>query len=107
MGVAIATVVSELIVCIIQLAYLIIIKKEFSKKTIFGGIGRYLVGSILMSAVIHLIRQFGWNNLFGLAVDVIVGIIVYLLFVILTKDQMVISFVRALILKSKIVKPAK
>ena len=92
-GAAIATVLSEVIICIIQLTYLIIIKHEFTLSLVFSGFGRYLLGSILMVCVISIINTFGLSSFVALLVDIFVGCIIYLSFNILSKDWLIRNFI--------------
>ena len=102
MGVVISIVLSELMICIIQLTYIVKIKKEFSFRLIFSGIWRYLVGSILMSLGICFINKLILvNDLFILIIDVFGGCVFYFLFILFTKDPIVLSVINNLVARIK------
>lgn len=98
LGAAIASVISEAIVLIIQLSYIIIIKKEFSFREFFGKSYRYLIGSILMFICIHCLKQYLPVGFAGICISVVIGIIIYIISLIIMKDDMVIDFIKQQIL---------
>lgn len=94
MGVVISIVLSELIICIIQLTFIVKIKKEFSFRLIFSGTWRYLVGSVLMSMCIYFINKLILlNDLFIITIDIVFGCFFYFLFIVLIKDPIGLSVV--------------
>lgn len=94
LGAAIASVISEVLVLIIQLFYIIIIKKEFSLGEFFGKAWRYLFGSVLMFIFICFLKKGLPAGFIGVSISIAVGIIVYIISLILMKDEMVIDFIR-------------
>lgn len=92
LGAAAASVISEAIVLIIQLSY-IIYKKEFTFREVFGKAWRYLLGSIIMFCIISGIKQILPVGFTGLFASVVIGAIIYMVSLIIMKDDMIIKFI--------------
>lgn len=120
-GASIATVLSQLIIDIIQLNY---IRKEIEMKEMFKSSWKYLAASLVMfgacyiakavleiSVIMEMLANFALSismsktyfiNIISIMVQIITGVIVYILMLILLKNEYVFMFLNKV--KSKFVK---
>lgn len=83
-GASIATVLSQLIVDIIQIYY---IRKEINIKEMFKGGINYLFASIIMFIVCSIVKIFIKTGIVSIAVQVTIGAIVYIGILLILKDE--------------------
>lgn len=86
-GAAIATVISESIVMIVQLYFM---SKKFKVMSFFSELYKYIISSFFMFIVLKLLSIFIKNSLLLLIMDGLIGISVYLIFMILLRVNMVV-----------------
>ncbi len=89
-GAALATVIAELFVTIIQLYY---IRNDFNISNIFKISKNYLIASILMFIGCYFINFISMGNIYILSIKILVGIIIYGLSLFALKDSLMISTV--------------
>lgn len=87
-GAALASVIAETIIFIIQIFYF---KKTFNFKSIFMTNIKYCYYSIIMFVFIFLIGKILPINIISTLIQILCGIIIYLLMLVLTKDQFLIE----------------
>ena len=87
-GVSIATVCSELVVTGIQFYF---VRKEFSIKKIINQAWIYIVGSAIMLVVVKTIQQFMPVNVWSLSIEIVLGAAVYFAFLLIIKDEFVVT----------------
>lgn len=97
-GAALATVLAEFFIMIIQLFYIVIIKKEFTLRQIFGKSWRYVVSAVIMFFIINLSKKVLPIGFVGIMFSVFLGITTYIMILILLKDYMVIDFIKTQII---------
>ena len=85
-GATIATDISELTVTAVQLYY---IKNTISRRKLFGNVWKYIFSGAIMFIVVYRLALIINMTVVNLVVEVIVGIIVYLLGIILLKAPIV------------------
>ena len=85
-GATIATDISELTVTAVQLYY---IKNTISRRKLFGNVWKYILSGAIMFIVVYRLALIINMTVVNLIVEVIVGIIVYLLGIILLKAPIV------------------
>lgn len=100
-GAAIATLVAELIVMLIQFIY---IRKDINIKDNLLLAKNYLLSSLIMLIVCIIIDKIVIDNLIGIILQVIIGIIVYFGILFIMKDKFFIEIVEQLLAKFKIKK---
>lgn len=93
-GAAIATLVAETTVLAVQLFFT---RKDFSTKEILTSGIKYLIGSLIMSGALFILnhtvlRQV--SKMTHLLLDVLFGALIYLLYLILTKDVFFVGILR-------------
>ena len=102
-GAAIATVLSQLIVDVIQLLY---IKNDIDVKEIIMLAKKYLLSSLVMYIFCFMtgryVKSFNGGYIWSIISQVMVGIIVYFTMLIILKDDYIYKFINTI--KSKIVK---
>lgn len=79
-GTALATVVSELVVTVYQL---LSIRSQIEYKKLFKDLGKYLSAGVIMYAVIFYINIFLPSSWISISIDIVVGALVYCLFLFL------------------------
>lgn len=92
-GAAIATVICELIVLIIQM-YLI--RKEMSPKEVLSYSYKYFFSGLVMFTVCMVVKFFLGTTLVAMVVQIALGIIVYGGILLITKDEYVFMFINRL-----------
>jgi O-antigen/teichoic acid export membrane protein len=90
-GAAIASVIAESIITIIQCIY---IRKIIDIRKIFLQSWRYIVASIIMFIVLCLLKSIISINIFGLMCIIMTSSVVYFLLLILFRDTLVLSIIR-------------
>lgn len=100
-GAAIATLVAELIVMLIQFIY---IRKDINIKDNLLLAKNYLLSSLIMLIVCIIIDKIVIDNLIGIILQVIIGIIVYFGILFIVKDKFFIEIIEQLLAKLKIKK---
>ena len=83
-GAAIATVIAELSVTVVQFYY---VRKDFNLFEIIKLSKNYVIASILMLGVCYLVDYFIADRLLGLIIQVTIGIAVYSLMLVVLKDK--------------------
>ena len=83
-GAAIATVIAELAVTLVQLYF---VRKDFKFTDVIKLSGNYVVASIFMFAVCYTVDAFITERLLGLIIQVISGGLSYLLVLVFLKDE--------------------
>lgn len=83
-GAAIASVVAELIVIVIQIYY---IRKEISLISILGFGKNYLVSSLLMMGVMLLIEKLNHASFITMLLQIVAGIVTYFVLLTIMKDD--------------------
>lgn len=89
-GASIATVISELIVLIVQM-YLI--RNDISIKEIISLSCKYLISGTIMFAICILIRIILGLNLVSMIIQIIAGVISYVVILMLMKDEYLYMFI--------------
>lgn len=97
-GVSIATVCSELVVTGVQFYF---VRKEFSIKKIINQAWIYIVGSAIMLVVVKTIQQFMPINVWSLSIQIVLGAAVYFAFLLIIKDEFVVTQLHKVTLKIK------
>lgn len=87
-GASIATVISQLIVDIIQINYA---RKFINLRKIFIGARKYLSSSIIMFIICLIIKYFVKDNLISLIVQISVGGLIYVGILFMLKDENIMS----------------
>ena len=77
-----ATVISEFVVSAVQLFY---IRNTISRRKLFDSIWKYIVAGLFMFVVVYRIAIMIRMNVINLALEVIVGAVIYLIAIILLK----------------------
>lgn len=90
-GAMIATVISELSVTLYQL---FIVRNQISLKKLFDSLWKYFLSGLIMFAIVFLLDHLLKNNWLMLILEVIVGVIVYILFIIGLKTNIVDNLIR-------------
>lgn len=100
-GASVATVLSQLVVDILQLRN---IRKEIDLKSVYKTSIKYLISSLVMFAVCQIVRVFGLVGWLSIIVQIVVGIIVYFGILLLIKDEYIYAFITKIldIVKSKL-----
>lgn len=88
-GAAIASVIAEYVICIIQITYIVRYTKEIEINDIFGGMWKYFTSGILMLLIIFPLGEFLLPNMFSTLLVIAIGFMVYFLLLILFKDKFV------------------
>ncbi len=81
-GATMATVISEFVVSAVQLFY---IRNTISRRKLFDSIWKYIVAGLFMFVVVYQIAIMIRMNVINLALEVIVGAVIYLIAIILLK----------------------
>ena len=97
-GAALGTIAAETAVTAYQIGF---VRKTDQMQTglIFNGAPRYLLASLIMSAVLLLVKQFAEPDLFWLLITVFTGMGVYLIYLLIIKDEFLIENAGAVIKK--------
>lgn len=90
-GAMIATVISELSVTLYQL---FIVRNQISLKKLFDSLWKYFLSGLIMFAIVFLLDHSLKNNWLMLILEVIIGVIVYILFIIGLKTNIVDNLIR-------------
>ena len=100
-GASVATVLSQLVVDILQLRN---IRKEIDLKSVYKTSIKYLISSLVMFAVCQIVRVFGLVGWLSIIDQIVVGIIVYFGILLLIKDEYIYAFITKIldIVKSKL-----
>jgi len=88
LGAAIATVIAELSVTLVQIYF---VRKDFKLHEIFSLSINYLIASIIMFALCYIIDIFIVSKVLALIIQVICGIISYSLMLVIMKDKFLID----------------
>lgn len=96
-GASIGTVIAELTVTLVQMYF---VRKEFKVKEILKLSKNYLISSIVMFVMCFIIGKFINNDLISTAIQIIVGIITYIICLLILKDKFVFELFKK-IRKSK------
>ena len=99
-GAAIGTIIAELFVTIVQLFY---VRKDLNVLKILKISITYFIGSITMFVALLFVRKIPLSNLESVLLQVLVGIVVYILYLIITKNEFVFEYYNQFkgIIKSK------
>ena len=99
-GAAIGTIIAELFVTIVQLLY---VRKDLNVLKILKISITYFIGSITMFVALLFVRKIPLSNLESVLLQVSVGIVVYILYLIITKNEFVFEYYNQFkgIIKSK------
>lgn len=99
-GAAIGTIIAELFVTIVQLFY---VRKDLNVLKILKISITYFIGSITMFVALLFVRKIPLSNLESVLLQVSVGIVVYILYLIITKNEFVFEYYNQFkgIIKSK------
>ena len=84
LGASIASVIAETVIFIVQVFYF---KSIFDFKKIFLSNIKYFCFSIIMAIVVYVIGMFFSSNIFTTILQVSIGLIVYLILLIVSKDD--------------------
>lgn len=103
LGAAIATVISECIIAILEIIY-IISNKYMQIKDIFNGITKYLISGIIMYIVVTTISSYMSIGMINTLIQIVIGISTYMMLLIVFKDDFIISISNMVFEKSKILK---
>ena len=90
-GAAIATVISEVVVTSIQIYF---VRNDFNLLKIFKHGLRYLIFSMLMGIVVYIIGVFLPATIITTVIQCVIGAIIYLLLLIVSKDDIILSFIK-------------
>ena len=93
LGAAITTIISEFAIMLIML---IIVAKEFSLKRIFKSLIKPLIATLIMSAVICPLSLLLSPSILNTLIIVFSGLIVYLIAILLLRDNLVVNFLKGL-----------
>ena len=96
LGASIATVVSELIVCVVMFC---LVRKELSLKEMFKTIWKPLLSGIMMFGVIFPLSMLLSPSILNTFIIVFVGIAVYALMILALKDDLVLSLIKQVFAK--------
>ena len=96
-GASIGTVIAELTVTLVQMYF---VRKEFKVKEILKLSKNYLISSIVMFVMCFIIGKFINNDLISTAIQIIVGIITYIICLLILKDKFIFELFKK-IRKSK------
>ena len=96
-GAALATVLSEFVVLAVQLAFLILIKREFSMTTVFGGSLRYIIGSLIMVPAIFFIEKGLGGGVLSLIAQTFTGAFIYFAWLVISRDDLTKELLMSLV----------
>ena len=85
-GAAIATTISEFFVTAVQL---ILIRTTISRKKLFKEVWKYFLAGVVMYVVVLRLNQMMHMNIFNLAIQVLVGAVLYFVILILIKAPII------------------
>ena len=85
-GAAIATVISEFAVTAVQLYF---VRTTISRRMLFKDIWRYLISGVIMYFVVVRLNEIMTMNIINLAVQVLIGAVIYLLCIIVFKAPII------------------
>ncbi|WP_251575681.1 polysaccharide biosynthesis C-terminal domain-containing protein [Limosilactobacillus agrestimuris] len=85
-GAAIATVISELVITVVELFFM---RKLVKINYIFDGLWKYFVSGFIMFIVVNFLNATLKFNIVTLIIEVIIGVILYLLLLILFKAEII------------------
>lgn len=99
-GAAIASVLSEILILLLQLVYM---KKKDNFKIfpIFKMSLKYLISGIIMFIVVFILGKYLSSNMFSTAIQIVVGGITYIIMLLLIKDEFVRKILNQIIKKIK------
>lgn len=89
-GAAIATVVAEMSVTLVQI---VATREIFSYKYVLKIIYKYIIASVIMGAILLLVSNLLTVNIINTVVEIIVGFIIYLLILFFLKDKTLVSLI--------------
>ncbi|QQO09808.1 flippase [Breznakiella homolactica] len=88
MGAAIASVIAESVITIMQFIY---IRKIFSFKKLIKGSWKYFAASFFILVILKLLNSLLPLNIAGLAIMIISGVVFYVIFLFVLRDEFVLS----------------
>ena len=91
-GASISTTITEIVILIIEIP---IIKKVLNIKKFLKSFMKYLICSIVMLIIVDLIGKIG-SNFFILIIQVLTGVIVYMILLIITNDKNIYNILKKL-----------
>ena len=99
-GAAIASVLSEILILLLQLVYM---KKKDNFKIfpIFKMSLKYLISGIIMFIVVFILGKYLSSNMFSTAIQIVVGGITYITMLLLIKDEFVRKILNQIVKKIK------
>lgn len=101
-GAAIASIIAEISVTLTQI---FILRKEISIKNIVLNIYKYLIGAVLMFVIIILYSNFiATKKPLDTVIEIILGIMVYGIFLLCIKDKLVIEQLKKILKHKKIIR---
>lgn len=90
LGAAIGSVIAEIIIMICQIYF---VKKEFDFKSIFSGLWKYILASIIMLFIIIILDELLPVKITSVFIQIIIGGIIYFLSLILMRDSELIKYI--------------
>lgn len=100
-GAVIASVVSELLVLLIQVIYVMVIKKELHAYALLSSFIKYILSSCIMAICVILTKKIPTPTIVNLSTCIIVGIASYFTVLLLLKDSIVTGVFSIIIKKIK------
>lgn len=100
-GAAIASVIAETAITISQFIYVIYIKKDFTWKDILGKSYKYLFAGSVMAGVVEILKFYVQNSFFNMCILAIIGIMIYLILLLVLKDDFLFDLLRHIIEQNK------
>ena len=101
LGAVIASVISETLVLVIQMVYIIWIKRELTLFDFFGTSWRYWIGAGVMYGALWLMRGLHLSGFWGLVIAAVSGALIYFAIILILRDDMVIGYAKSLINRLK------
>ena len=90
LGAAIGSVIAEIIIMICQIYF---VKKEFDFKSIFSGLWKYILASIIMLFIIIILDELLPVKITSVFIQIIIWGIIYFLSLILMRDSELIKYI--------------
>ncbi len=93
-GAAIATIMGEGMILLVEMIYVIRMEKKISYKNVFGGVPKYLLACICMYLVVWKLNSIMSDMVINLFLLLLIGCIVYLVTLLVLKDEFLLLLLK-------------
>lgn len=101
-GAAIASVIAEAIVTLVQLVYIVKVMKFFSFRDVFYKAPKYFISGIIMGMIVFVTAERLVANFYNTCVLIILGAICYIMLLLVFRDDLVKEFIGKLYKKMNV-----